>query len=276
MDDKLKKQLNEIKQLKGEERERELLAFAEKNNSPQAYNELGVYYKDKITDYEKAVEMFQKALSIQEDATVYSNLATSYYNLCKKSGPLQKDYMKKTVEAFEASARINSASYFFLGNLYLPKSNPPFPDDAEKANSYYMKIEKDKKYFWANGMKAIASYYKTKEDYITASAFMYLAKNADPTDKKMANYYEICFGKVNRRKFWEAQFQKIQDQNDVKRIIEEGKKTFIIRCPRCGSEKCRKLNVLEYTKKFLQVSFGVKRLEKYSKHYRCMSCNFEW
>ena len=277
MSENLKKQFEEIKQLKGDKREEALLTFAGKYNYPQAYNELGVFYKDKKSDYVKAVEMFQKALEIKKDATVYTNLATCYYMLSCPDTPEREAYMKKTVEAFEASARMNSASYFFLGNLYMPGSNAPFPDDQELANSYFMKIEKDKKYFFANGMKAIGTYYyKDKKDFPMASAYLYLAKNADPKDKKMANYYELVFGKVTKRKFWEEQFQRLISQNDVERVVREAREKLTIRCPRCGSTECQKISVMTNVRKMLEVSFGIKRLEKYAKTYECRSCKYEW
>ncbi len=109
MDDKLRTKLEKLKEKKGSEREAGLLALA-----------------------------------ITEDASVYTNLASAYFNLAQKDSPERKAYMKKTTDAFQAAARLNSASYYFLGNLYMPKINAPFPDDQEKAVSCFMKIEKKK------------------------------------------------------------------------------------------------------------------------------------
>ena len=111
MDDKLRTKLERLKEKKGSEREAGLLALAEESQAPQVYNELGIYYKNDANDNEKAVEMFEKALAITEDASVYTNLASAYFNLAQKDSPERKAFMKKTVDAFQAAARLNSASY---------------------------------------------------------------------------------------------------------------------------------------------------------------------
>ena len=277
MDDKLRTKLERLKEKKGSEREAGLLALAEESQAPQVYNELGIYYKNDANDNEKAVEMFEKALAITEDASVYTNLASAYFNLAQKDSPERKAFMKKTVDAFQAAARLNSASYYFLGNLYMPKVNAPFPDDQEKAVSYFMKIEKNKGAIWAQAMKNVGLYYyHNKKDYIRASAYFYMVKTADPKDKKTANYYEYAFGKVNKRKFWVEQFKKMNDQNDVDRLIDAGKKKLEVRCPRCGSSKVSHISVWTNMKKTLSSSFGLRRFERYAVTWHCDSCGKEW
>lgn len=276
MDDRWKTELEASRKLKGAERETALTALVQKSQAPQVINELGLYYKE-AGDNEKAVEMFEKALMITKDAAVYTNLASAYFNLAQKDGPERKEYMKKTVDAFQASAKLNSASYFFLGNLYMPKVNAPFPDDQEKAVSYFMQIEKSKGAIWVNAMKNVGLYYyHNKKDYIKASAYFYLAKTTDPKDKKVANYYEYAFGKVSKRKFWQEQFKKLKDQNDVDRTIEAGRKKMEVRCPRCGSTHVSRITVLNKMKKTLSSSFGLRRFEKYAVEWHCDSCGKEW
>ena len=177
MDDKLRTKLEKLKEKKGSEREAGLLALAEESQAPQVYNELGIYYKNDANDNEKAVEMFEKALAITEDASVYTNLASAYFNLAQKDSPERKAFMKKTVDAFQAAARLNSASYYFLGNLYMPKINAPFPDDQEKAVSYFMKIEKNKGAIWAQAMKNVGLYYyHNKKDYIRKRGLLHFSQ----------------------------------------------------------------------------------------------------
>ena len=277
MDDRLRAQLKETRNLKGEERERALLALAEENESAQVFNELGNYYKESAADQQKVIDMFEKALSITKDAAIYNNLGSAYFNLAQQERPERKEYMKKTEEAFQASARLNSASYFFLGNLYMPKINAPFPDDQEKAVSYFGKVEKDKGPIWNSAMKNIGLYYyHNKKDYIRASAYFYLCKTADPKDKKVANYYEYAFGKVQKRKFWQEQFKKLEDQNDVDKVIEAGKKKMEVRCPRCGSVHVSHISVWSKMKKTLSSSFGLRRFERYAVTWHCDSCGKEW
>ena len=103
MDDRLRAQLKETRNLKGEERERALLALAEKNESAQVFNELGNYYKEIAADQQKAIDMFEKALSITKDAAIYNNLGSAYFNLAQQERPERKEYMKKTEEAFQHS-----------------------------------------------------------------------------------------------------------------------------------------------------------------------------
>lgn len=276
MDEKLKEQFQELKNQKGADREEKLLAFAQEHNSPQAYNELGICYHNK-KDEKKAVEMFHKALSIQEDAAVYTNLANAYFTLAQQGGTEMKMYMQKTVEAFQASAKLNSASYFFLGNLYMPKVNAPFPDDKEMAVKYYLKVEKEKALFWAQAMKNVGLYYyHDKKDYLRAAAYLLMAKKADPKDKKCANYYEYAFGKVRNRKFWQKEMELIGDQNDVDRVIEAGITKTTTRCPKCGSIRCQRISGFRKLNEYIRGSLGLNRYKKYMVQFQCLDCNHEW
>ena len=272
--DKMKARLLEAKKKSGKEKESALMAVAEEFQAAEAYNELGIYYKDETGEPEKALEMFEKGIALSpRTAALYNNQASCYVNMAVKSEERREEYMAAAVSLFEKAGKLNSVGYFFLGNLYMPKINPPFPDDYEKAAGYFKKVDRDAGACWFSALNKLGIYYyHEKKDYVRAAACFSLAVKLGGTDKQYKNNFEMAFSKVRNRKFWKEKMDALELPGQIDEMAETGEKRLIPVCPRCKSREIGRYSVAENLRRSL--AGGIKKKIHY--HSYCKKCGYEW
>ncbi|MGN0354478.1 MAG: hypothetical protein ACI4EI_05325 [Muricoprocola sp.] len=182
--------------------------------------------------------------------------------------------MKQAIAYFEKAGQADTTGYFFLGNLYMPKINAPFPDDYEKAVSYFKKVSPETGEFYAKSMEAVGSYYyKEKKDYLYAAIYFSLAMKHVPSNRQYKNFYDLALSKVHDRKIWKACIDEIKDVSQIEEKVEKTKKKMKIQCPKCKSMDVEKVSFMHNLNKMLLIRLGEKR--KYVT-YRCKQCGKEW
>ena len=165
-----------------------------------------------------------------------------YLEKAAKEPETEQESIRYIVELFENQAKKDSGAWFFLGTMYMPEINRPFPDDTQKSLEYFKKVKREAGIYWANAMSQTGMiYYRQYKDYLRAAAYFSLAK----------------------------------DQNDVDRMVREGEKDLILTCPKCKCTEIRKASILDYVKKSLTGNVGLNRYKEYFK-YECRHCGYRW
>ena len=199
-------------------------------------------------------------------------LASKY---CKQAiEEKSEEAMKQAIAYFEKAGQADTTGYFFLGNLYMPNINTPFPDDYEKAVSYFKMVSPESGELYAKAMEAVGSYYyKEKKEYLYAAVYFSLAMKQAPANRQYKNLYELAFSKVRDRKMWKACIDEIKNVSQIEEKIAKTKKKMEIRCPGCNSQDVEKVSFLHNLNKMLMIRLGERK--KFIS-YRCKHCGKEW
>lgn len=209
----------------------------------------------------------------EKEAERYNSQASWHIHLAQKSQEGREEHIAAAVSLLEKSGELNSTSYFFLGNLYMPKINPPFPNDYEKAVGYFKRVDQDAGVYWFSALNKIGIYYyHEKKDYVRASAYFSLAIRLGGTDRQYKNNYDLAFSKVRNRKFWREKLAALEHPDQIDRMAEEGEKSLIPVCPRCKSAEIAHYSIAENLRKSLAGGLGKKRYY----HSYCKKCGYEW
>lgn len=193
-----------------------------------------------------------------------------------KEPETEQESIRHIIELFENQAKKDSGAWFFLGTMYMPKINRPFPDDTQKSLEYFQKVKREAGIYWANAMSQTGMiYYQQKKDYLRAAAYFSLALQYDNTAKQVKNYYDLALGRIQKRTYWLNQMEQLKDQNDVEQMLEKGKKDLTLSCPKCKSTEIRKASMLDHLRKSLSGKVGLNRYKEYYK-YECRHCGYRW
>ena len=199
-----------------------------------------------------------------------------YLEKAAKEPETEQESIRYIVELFENQAKKDSGAWFFLGTMYMPEINRPFPDDTQKSLEYFKKVKREAGIYWANAMSQTGMiYYRQYKDYLRAAAYFSLALQYDNTAKLVKNYYDLALGRIQKRTYWMNRMEQLRDQNDVDRMVKEGEKDLILTCPKCKCTEIRKASILDYVKKSLTGNVGLNRYKEYFK-YECRHCGYHW
>ncbi len=272
--EEIRELLGQAKAKKGKEKEAALKDMVEKYQAPEACNELGIYYKDETGEFDKALEMFEMGIRLSpKTVQLYTNEASCYVTMAQKSPENRDTNMARAVSLLEKGGKYNTMSYFFLGNLYMPKINPPFPDDYEKAVRCFKQVGQDAGGYWFSALNKIGIYYyHEKKDYVRAAAYFSLAVRLGGTDKMYKNNYELAFSKVKDRKFWKEKLDGIKYPSQIDQVVDKGEKSLIPRCPWCKSTDIARYTMADNLRKSLRGGLGKKTYYQ----YYCKKCGHQW